>query len=131
MILKLKPHVKAKLLAALRSGQYQQGRMSLHKVKLDGNHVFCVMGVMCDIAKDEIELNINHNGISGVVSYNRNIMHLPIEVVKWALEKEAFSNYDGLGRLNVMKDDKVTSLDWLNDNGYTFSQIADLIDAQL
>jgi hypothetical protein len=44
--MKLKPEVKEKWLAALRSGEYNQGRRQLRTS--DGN--YCCIGVLCDIS---------------------------------------------------------------------------------
>ena len=46
---KLDPELKAKWLAALRSDEYKQGKYCLN---IEGE--FCCLGVLCDIAKDEI-----------------------------------------------------------------------------
>lgn len=43
--MKLKPDVKELWVAALKSGEYVQGRFSLRK-----NSKFCCLGVLCDIA---------------------------------------------------------------------------------
>jgi hypothetical protein len=40
----MNPEIKAKWIAALRSGEYAQGRYALR----DGDH-FCCLGVLCDV----------------------------------------------------------------------------------
>lgn len=50
---KLKPEVKKKWLAALRSGDYQQVKHKLRVETEDGKPSFCCLGVLCDIYEKE------------------------------------------------------------------------------
>lgn len=54
---KMDPKLKAKWVAALRSGEYLQGDGYLVQVdgddEEDGEHKFCCLGVLCDIVRDD------------------------------------------------------------------------------
>ena len=41
--------LKTKWVEALRSGEYEQGRMSLRRLKNDGGYSYCCLGVLADI----------------------------------------------------------------------------------
>lgn len=114
----MNPEVKTKWLAALRSGDYKQGRNVLGRVDADSGEEFCCLGVLCELAEKE-----------GVVKrklqwdyfvYGRSEHYLPESVQRW-------SGMDGgRGDRPVAFD----SLSALNDRGYTFDQIADIIEAE-
>lgn len=42
----LKPELKTKWCAALRSGEYKQGICSLYNIEEDGSHSYCCLGVL-------------------------------------------------------------------------------------
>ncbi len=103
--------IKQRWVAALRSGEYLQGRNALRQ---DG--AFCCLGVLCDLHAKETGnawtgLENHYFGASGA---------LPPEVRDWA----------GLSRGNPEMG-KGKSLAGINDSGVSFSHIADLIEAQL
>lgn len=114
----MKEKIKQAWIAALRSGEYEQGKKQLRK----GDH-FCCLGVLCNLhaqAHPKIAAQQRttdaYMGISGV---------LPVAVVKWA----------GLNtRDPIVKASTTESKTWLsliNDNGVSFDYIADLIEKQL
>ncbi len=45
----MKKELRDKWVAALRSGNYKQGRQKLH-VRLGNDHEYCCLGVLCDVA---------------------------------------------------------------------------------
>jgi len=45
----MNPEIKKRWLAALRSGEYKQGR-----AKLRTRDTYCCMGVLCDVLKDDV-----------------------------------------------------------------------------
>lgn len=109
-------------IAALRSGEYKQGREMLS----DGDS-YCCLGVLCEIA-------IQHGvGIEKVarlgerVRYNGELSVAPKEAVKWV----------GLHAKNGKVNSKLTDsrlhgggeLSAANDRGATFAEIADFIEA--
>lgn len=110
----MNPEIKTKWVAALRSGEFEQGRSQLRK----GN-TFCCLGVLCELYRrttgdGEWLTGGYFLGVSDVLS--------PI-VRDWA----------GLAENNpvLARDTCPTSLAERNDAGITFSEIADIIDSEL
>ena len=103
--------VKEKWLNALRSGDYKQTKSCLHKG--DG---FCCLGVLCDLYGKEhnVEWKLVDAGIYYEFQDKKAI--LPLSVIEWA----------------GVEDDNPeiceTPLSRLNDTGYTFNEIADIIE---
>lgn len=101
-------------LAALRSGEYKQG-----KVKLQFKNEFCCLGVACKLAKSHditvFEMASNHE----IVGY-----HLASQGKVW----EWIGLEHPQGRFKA-EDGKMEYLTDLNDRGWTFEQIADIIEA--
>lgn len=130
----MNPEVKAKWVAALRSGEYKQARGYLRVAKtVDGASGFCCLGVLCDLAVKEgvIEAPMEEDGIY-VFGPNKETKTLPGVVTDWAeLEDESPEvMVDGeeveLARLND------TGLDLMDDLGrWSFEQIADTIEENL
>ncbi len=119
---KMKPEIKEKWLAALRSGEYQQCAGALRRSDHHGNLTHCCLGVLCDLAaKDGIGKWEAEHFISG--GY-RDIGLLTGEVVEWAGTQDYNPDV-------VVDDAKGSNLAMLNDNGRTFAEIADVIEAQL
>ena len=125
--------VKEAWVNALRSGKYEQGSERLRGV--DG---FCCLGVLCDIYAQEhnTEWEFRGNEETNLQPmdywyYEGESEFLPESVMDWA---ELKTNNPSL---QVDVDDGEDSWNYnddvsnLNDSGYTFSQIADLIEAQL
>ena len=128
----MNPEIKAKWIEALRSGDYQQGGGRLR----GGNDQFCCLGVLCDIAANSegVDVRVTQVELDQPCDcemcekgpdylYNGCDGYLPIEVVNWS----------GLGYVNpevTVGGDRRT-LSYLNDGGYTFGQIAELIEEQL
>jgi hypothetical protein len=104
--------------AALRSGDYKQGR----EVLRDGDE-FCCLGVACDLAvKAGLPIDV-HNEYA-VASYNENTGTLPNIVRRWlGLTTDTGGYWDkaiGSGSLAALNDDR----------GYDFEQIADVIEQE-
>lgn len=116
----MNPEVKAKWLAALRSGEYTQGTGTLR----DEFDNFCCLGVLCAIAvKDGLEIDVAAPGENGAWSYDGEEWFLPPKVSYWAgMDKNdpriAVSGYTRVSDLN-------------DDAGMTFEQIADVIEVEL
>ena len=107
--------VKQKWLNALRSGEYIQGKSKLK----DGN-TFCCLGVLTDLYIKEHKNCYWKDDpfIDGEIEEN-NV--LCAKVKKWA----------GLSGSNPIIKNKGMCIAQLNDEGYSFSKIADLIEAEL
>jgi hypothetical protein len=113
-----------KWVAALRSGKYKQGRLTLER--MDGT--FCCLGVACMVAMENgvpIERVITDNTFIRYTNANGNeegSCLLP-EVQKWLGLQERTGQHRRDGMAISLLDD--------NDVGEkTFSQIADIIESE-
>lgn len=118
----------AELVRRLRSGEYEQGRGYLRL----GNK-FCCLGVACDmatevgvtqVAPDEGELEVKYVGPSSTY-----MSALPPQVHDWLGFEDGF----GVTEIPLYGNgtDEIHTLASLNDEGLTFDQIADVIEAGL
>ena len=110
--------IKKLWVAALRSGEYKQGRRRLRS----NVNTFCCLGVLCNIHAQE------HPKIAAAQKDSEQYMgsyaQLPKAVVRWAgLETSPCTCVRIAGNLNFLAV--------YNDNGVPFSQIADAIEEQL
>ncbi len=105
----MKKKVARQWVAAIRSGQYRQGTGRLRT----GNK-FCCLGVLCNLHAKA------HPDIAATQTDKREYLGrdkiLPLEVTVWA---GMCSNYGTLGNVSLAN---------LNDDGYSFDDIADLIE---
>ena len=117
--------IKEKWVAALRSGEYEQGKGMLKTE--DGK--YCCLGVLCDLYSKEKESNEKFELSEDVYSFIGTSGVLPREVREWA----------GIDTPNpiVASGDRYESLATFNDgikgsiDSISFKEIADLIEAQL
>lgn len=108
----MKKEIADKWVAALRSGDYKQGKSFLR----DSRNNFCCLGVLCNIhAQDNPELAATQNSPHHYFGYNSV---LPPNVENWT----GMSN--GTGWIYSLN----TSLSLMNDTGKTFDTIADIIE---
>lgn len=109
--------VMEKWIAALRSGEYKQGRAAL-KVNNEGNIGYCCLGVLCQIAVEENILPPPFISVGLGRVYGGETNYLPRMVQDWA---------------GVDRDPMFLSvrLSVANDNGTTFPEIADLIQGEV
>ncbi|MFC4114138.1 hypothetical protein [Nonomuraea zeae] len=117
--------VKADWVAALRSGEYTQAEGKLFDPETGG---YCCLGVLCNLAEKKGLIQRQVDEADGTVWFGPSYTVLEDETVRtWAgLDS---SNPD-LPHPNG--DDYLPgSAAGLNDNGFTFSQIADLIEKHL
>lgn len=120
--------VKEAWVNALRSGKYEQGSERLRSVS-----GFCCLGVLCDIYAKEhnTEWDFRGNEETNLQPmdywyFDDQSEFLPESVMDWA---ELKTNNPSL-----RFDDEaygIGEVSHLNDAGYSFSTIADLIEAQL
>lgn len=77
--------IRARWLAALRSGAYVQGSEALHDVNAAGRATFCCLGVLCELAWEDnvVTRFVNEHGF---VTYGASgeTAVLPDEVATWA-----------------------------------------------
>ena len=105
--------IKALWIAALRSGEYKQGKHQLR----DGDS-FCCLGVLCNIhAQEHPEIAAEQIDPD---SYMGAFALLPFEVIGWA----------GLDTANPVIAGLHMSL-WNDIRGADFNKIADLIEQHL
>lgn len=143
---KMDPGVKALWLEALRSGKYEQGNSVLRTA--DGK--YCCLGVLCDIAamngviplptKTERAVDAGGGEIAAFYFGNdtgldrwgydndpdesRQLAYLPKSVVAWAGVPRYGDRYWAEGA------EHPESLAALNDAGKSFTEIADIIEAE-
>ena len=110
--------VKQKWVSALRSGDYQQTQLKLHTE--DG---FCCLGVLCDLYGKEhnVEWNLAEDEDHNYYEFQDKKASLPLSVMEWA----------GVENENPEICSQSLTLAELNDNGYAFNEIADLIQEHL
>lgn len=155
----MNPEIKAQWIAALRSGEYQQGRKCLTTITAEGDK-HCCLGVLCDLASKaaiglEISTRAEHDNREGeeveLRTYDEHQGQLPGRVVVWAGLENArvFSDTDAtvqntheyaIGWATVEPCDncsggshtETVTLSSLNDEDHkTFAEIADLIEQYL
>lgn len=110
------------LVAALRSGKYEQAGKYLSVDNLDGSFGYCCLGVACELSgkghwTPERRYKIEEAG--------GEMYHMPSQVMK----HYGFGNSRGFG-VEVIPYGSIYTwwIDTLNDSGFTFNQIADLIE---
>jgi hypothetical protein len=127
--------IRARWTAALRSGDYQQAKGALRR---DGDGR-CCLGVLCDLAvADGIIEPPSYDDHDDVWEYTADgeSLVLPAAVYRWAginTRQDELSRENALANPIVTVDDDGGSLEaralaTLNDDGWTFPQIADAID---
>lgn len=74
----MKKEIMEKWVAALRSGEYKQGKYSLHS---EGK--FCCLGVLCEVAlRDGVPVGVRGGGLN--IVYDGAVAVLPKRVQDWA-----------------------------------------------
>jgi hypothetical protein len=106
---------------ALRSRKYKQGYGLLHRVDEMGNHLFCCLGVACELYNESVapehRLKVASDG-GRYFRYNEQRSTLPGEVVKWLGLSDSTGTYF------------VSSLIAENDRLTPFASIADIIESE-
>jgi hypothetical protein len=115
-----------RLIDALRSGEYEQGTG-----KLRIGNKYCCLGVACQTTKVPLEEIPSYGGSiwgyveAGIAGAPYDINYLP-----QAVRRELGWRWS-TGMTEIPGDDEWISLASLNDAGFTFNQIADIIEAGL
>jgi hypothetical protein len=113
----VKPDIKSRWTAALRSGRFKQGTGFLRT----NNEKYCCLGVLCQLAVEagvDVKVTTPEFGPKRY-TYDGRVGLLPTSVQKWA----------GLDTGGPRAG--VESLTNLNDFGVDFGRIAELIDSHL
>jgi len=144
---KMNPEIKALWVDALRSGEYQQGKLLLKPTK----NTFCCLGVLCDLAVKakaegvvwgDIQYPIDSNGeaiyYDDPDNYGESMSEdseLPYPVMRWAglmSENPKVEVFDEEKDEDGIRNPEVMMLSQLNDDhNFTFQQLADIIERQL
>jgi hypothetical protein len=113
--------IKAKWLAALRSGKYKQAVGALHT----DDNAFCCLGVLCDLHAQETGAVWD-----GEYRYFKRADIPPTLVCDWAGLEEANPIIHRID-LPIDTNEAALSVAEYNDRKYSFDQIADLIEQHL
>ena len=128
---KMNTEVKEKWIAALRSGKYEQGSQKLRSVT-----GYCCLGVLCDLYSQEHNQEWEFRGYDEIAYQTTDYWYfdeqsefLPETVMEWA----GFSLPSPQVKMYHEEEDFFYKDDIanLNDSGYTFNALADLIEEQL
>lgn len=116
----MKKSVMKKLVKALRSGEYDQGKSQLVTINPDGSENFCCLGVLCNLATES-----GYGEWKGCSFFDEegeeSETYLPEGVAKWA----GMNRGDGFWALPNGATETLTNL---NDGGKSFAEIADIIE---
>jgi len=126
----MNPEVKQKWIGALRSGKYEQGSEKLRSVS-----GYCCLGVLCDLYAQEhnTEWEFRGNEETNLQPqdywyFDKESEFLPESVMNWAkLFRNPMLRIEDVDEMFEVNEEVST----LNDEGYSFSTIADLIEAQM
>lgn len=117
----MKPEIKEAWIAALESGQYEQGQGYLHRLDPDNKDTYCCLGVLCELAT-EAGICEKFNFTPLTIAYDGRSFHLPESVMRWAgLDNDC-------GRYSLEQDEPTLAM--LNDdqdNPSSFKKIAAVI----
>lgn len=106
----MKPDIKQKWIAALRSGEYTQNRYKTYKVT-EGKCSFCGLGVLMDIYLKEHNLEWTSKTVYGSMFCSHT--YLPSVIYEWS-------------KLDYGMQIRMTNLNDIKK--YTFEQLADYIE---
>lgn len=144
----MKAEYKQRWVEALRSGDYEQATGKLTIVDDNGNKSHCCLGLLCELVKDDLGLDVKEvqrvvGGSAlgymttdeyGDESFATAVLSRPIEQAV-GLSRP----FNGVPEYNFNLDPSKPVDSWadadvqlhlssLNDEGFTFSQIADIIE---
>lgn len=137
----MRTDIKERWLSALESGDYDQTTGRLAQVGKDGRVGYCCLGVLCDVVKDDLKLTFEAK--DGHMFFDGDNSILPMSVMKYSgLDRRApkynfkYAEYgevwDDQGKPIAPFDERggewiELHLPSLNDEGFTFAQIADIV----
>ncbi len=121
----MNPDIKAKWVAALRSGKYRQSRNRLREFSLATGEVYgyCCLGVLCDV------VGADWQGEAAFFKGEGEEGILPRSVAKLAFGSVYNTNPRIPGE--VVGEPTAICLSAMNDIGTSFAAIADLIEKHL
>ena len=123
--------IKQVWIEKLRSGEYSQGKNELHSF----DNKFCCLGVLCDIYlkehnQDWIPFDNSFDGGYYLLSEDENDFGIQDEILTEEVAEWAELN-DKSPLVKIGVDTIQERLTVLNDQGYSFSEIADFIQNSL
>lgn len=132
----MNPEIKAKWVAALRSGDYQQGYGQLREMPdpVTGKRGHCCLGVLCDVL-DGVYIEtgvVDFGSPDDTCIFNGDDATITGSAIPGGLWQAV-----GLERndpaVDIQAEDETSPwrLSQLNDSRYTFGEIATLIETQL
>lgn len=134
----MNPEIKQQWIAALRSGEYKQGKRVLHNVD---ENTYCCLGVLCDLAVKagavEVKSHEYNSSADGDITVygadgdcnDKGGVILPDEVMTWAGIENSPIVY---AVLVEGEEEEPKDLTELNDGyDWTFEQLADVIKQSL
>jgi len=119
----MRESIAKKWVEELRSGKYKQGSEYLCK----DNH-YCCLGVLCEIFTKEVALPTfkkikEYRDGSEMVYYDNCHDVLPADVMEWSGLSTHIGEF-----FDPDSSDRMASLAELNDCGYSFKKLADIIE---
>lgn len=120
---KMNPEVKAKWVAALRSGEYKQSR---ERVLADGRGGFCCLGVLCDLYAKATGSQWEPD-VGGLALPNGGLYYPPEFVREWA----SFHEDQQLVSIGSHEESVAVHNDGIHVPRASFAKIADAIEEQL
>lgn len=124
-----------KLVAALRSGKYVQGKRSLKNKTSDGVIRHCCLGVACEIAIEEGVISppvesTPYSGNPDYVVYIFDNEDMPKESNVLPHKVQAWLGFAHLNGQFVAEWNQPQWLTALNDRGTSFEEIANIIESE-
>jgi hypothetical protein len=119
---------KDKWIAALRSGQYPQTKGSL--INEEGKVCYCALGVLADIVVREFPNK--YTWVDNEYLQSKDANDYPYDNY-WDELPNSVVELTGLtsGVATLTYGNETLGIDFLNDEGYDFDELADIIEANL
>lgn len=140
----MKASIKRAWIEALRSGKFEQGKNLLGFQRTDGSREYCCLGVLCMVQGAEPKLrNLDYSHGTLEFGQSENVELEEVLPLATAIETGLYEDYGaswmamnptlaGVPNMSTFKYpaslDLSISLAHCNDAGFTFAQIADLIE---
>jgi len=114
----MKREIATQWVKALRSGDYKQGTGVLRS----SDNRFCCLGVLCEVLREELNLEVTKipSDYNHAYEYEGSQIALPRKVRDYVRMRSSDGDYDDRN-----------SLAKLNDKGMSFSDLADVIEANM
>lgn len=116
------------LVEALRSGRYQQTKGCLIAMGADKVVSHCCLGVACDLSRKGQWMDYRYQDNTRAPRGEADCSDV---YLTYAVQQELGWSRAGLLEFAVRNDSVLATLALLNDFGFSFSQLADIIEAGL